>query len=59
MTTLPEGSAHVHRQQRLARDADRGLSDACRRCWLAADDIEVDTFDGALDSLLKCLETAY
>ena len=63
MTTLPEASDHRHHMftanNVLLVTLTGVLSAVYRRCWIAADNIEVDTFDGAFDSLKKCVDTAY
>ena len=63
MSTLPEGSEqrhHMFTAKNVLLVTPTGvLSDAYRRCWLAADNIEVDTFDGAFDSLKKCVDIPY
>ena len=52
MSSLPDGDPRRHPPTGI-------LSEAYRRSWATCDNIIVDTFDGANDTLQKCVESLF
>ena len=63
MASLPEMSPlrhHAFSAKNVLLVTPTGiLSDAYRRSWATSDNISVDTFDGAYDTLQRCAETPF